>query len=57
MKYILKDKSEVESIPIGRAKIKIGETINRLTVCDRGPNGKGQNQGLFVNAIAAIIQQ
>ena len=29
MKYILKDKSEVESIPIGRAKIKIGETINR----------------------------
>lgn len=42
MKYILKDKSEVESIPIGRAKIKIGETINRLTVCDRGPNGKGQ---------------
>lgn len=42
MKYILKDKSKVESIPIGRAKIKIGETINRLTACDRGPNGKGQ---------------
>ena len=36
-KYILKNQQEVEAIPIGRAKIIIGETRNRLTICDRGP--------------------
>lgn len=37
MKYILKDGSEIESIPIGKAKIEIGLHRNRLKLCDRGP--------------------
>lgn len=37
MKYTLKDDSEIESIPIGKAKMTIGEKRNRLTLCDRGP--------------------
>lgn len=37
-KYILKNGQQVESIPIGKAKITIGLKNNRLTVCDRGPN-------------------
>ena len=37
MKYIIKDGSVIESIPIGRAKMTIGEKRNRLTLCDRGP--------------------
>ena len=41
MKYILKNNETIESIPIGRTKIKIGEKINKLTICDRAPNGKG----------------
>ena len=41
MKYILKNGIEIESIPVGRAKIILNEKINNLTVCDRGPNGKG----------------
>lgn len=45
MKYILKDGSEVESIPIGKAKIKIGDKQKngRLTICDRGPGVAGNN--------------
>lgn len=42
MKYILKNGAEVESIPVGKTKIQIGEKRNRLTVCGRGTNGKGQ---------------
>lgn len=37
-KYILKNQKIVESIPIGKAKIKIGAKMHRLTICDRGPN-------------------
>ena len=37
MKYIIKDGSVIESIPVGRAKMTIGEKRNRLTLCDRGP--------------------
>lgn len=38
--YILKDKTEVEAIPIGKAKITIGDIApdGRLTICDRAPN-------------------
>ena len=36
--YTLKNGLQVQSIPIGRAKIKIGTKLNRLTICDRGPN-------------------
>ena len=36
--YKLKNNKTVESIPIGKAKIKIGAKMHRLTVCDRGPN-------------------
>lgn len=42
MKYTLKSGVEIESIPIGNIKIKIGQTANRLTICDRAPNGKGK---------------
>ena len=49
MKYTLKSGVEVESIPIGNIKIKIGQTANRLTICDRAPNGKGKKHGLFVS--------
>ena len=42
MKYILKNGTEVESVPVGKTKIQIGEKRNRLTVCDRGTNGNGQ---------------
>lgn len=37
MEYTIKDGSVIESIPIGKAKITIGEKRNRLTLCDRGP--------------------
>ena len=37
-RYILKTGEIIEAIPIGRAKICIGEQNNRLTVCDRAPN-------------------
>lgn len=42
MTYTLKDGTVIESIPIGKIKVKIGEKQNRLTVCDRAPNGKGK---------------
>lgn len=42
MKYILKDGREIESIPIGRSPMKIGETFNYLTILDRGPNTSGR---------------
>lgn len=42
MKYLLKNQIEIESIPIGKAKIQIGEIKNRLKVCDRAPDGKGK---------------
>ena len=41
-KYILKDKTEVEAIDIGKARILIGNKNNRLTICDRGPNTKSK---------------
>lgn len=43
MKYILKDGTEVESIPIGRSTMKIGQVSpdGMLTICDRGPNKPG----------------
>ena len=41
-KYILKDKTEIEAIEIGRANIVIGMKNNRLTICDRGPNTKSK---------------
>ena len=37
MEYTIKDGSVIESIPVGKAKITIGEKRNRLTLCDRGP--------------------
>lgn len=41
-KYILKDKTEIEAIEIGKANIIIGMKNNRLTICDRGPNTKSK---------------
>lgn len=46
MKYILKDKREVESLPIGNSSVKIGEKSpdGMLEVLDRGPapiSGRG----------------
>ena len=40
MKYILKDGKQVESIPVGKSSVKIGEVndIGYLTVVSRGPN-------------------
>lgn len=40
MNYILKDGSQVESKPIGRCKIQIGDKSpdGFLTICDRGPD-------------------
>ena len=48
MIYTLKDGTQVESIPIGRSSVKIGEVSpdGYLTICDRGPNtgsGRGAN--------------
>ena len=40
--YQLKNGEKVESISIGKAKIKLGTKINRLTACDRGPNPKSK---------------
>lgn len=40
--YQLKNGEKVESVPIGKAKIKLGTKINRLTACDRGPNPKSK---------------
>ena len=38
--YILKDGTSIEAIPIGKAKIKIGDISpdGMPTICDRGPN-------------------
>lgn len=49
MKYTLKDGSEIESIPIGRSSVKIGEISKSqfLTVCDRAPN-ETSNRGAKV---------
>lgn len=46
MKYILKNGDIIESIPIGRSSIKIGERPNGkiLTVVDRGPNKENSRQ-------------
>ena len=43
MLYTLKDGTQVESIPIGRSTMKIGQVSpdGMLTICDRGPNNPG----------------
>ena len=38
MEYTLKDGTKVNSIPIGRSPMQIGETFNYLTILDRGEN-------------------
>lgn len=40
--YTLKNKEKIIAIDIGKAKIKIGEKNNRLTICDRAPNTKSK---------------
>lgn len=49
-KYILKDGTSVEAIPIGKAKIKIGD-INEsgfLTICDRAPNKENSRKARVI---------
>lgn len=49
-KYILKDGTEIEAIPIGKSSLKIGEENSRhtLTICDRAPNGQFASRGARV---------
>lgn len=49
MKYLLKNGIEVESIPIGKSSVQIGEISpdGKLVVCDRGPN-LGASRGAMV---------
>ena len=44
MEYILKDGTKVNSIPIGRSPMRIGETFNYLTILDRGENTNLNNR-------------
>ena len=56
MKYIIKDGSVIESIPVGRAKMTIGEKRNRLTLCDRGPTPASKKTKIICNFLFGHIR-
>ena len=48
--YILKDGTQIEAIPVGKAKIKIGDISpdGMLTICDRAPNKPGSRRAMVI---------